>query len=458
MSTSILIVEDDDSLNEMLRLHFEDQGFEVEGVSSYSEALQRLSARDFGLVLLDQQLPDGVGLDLLTSVHELKPGQAVIMMTGHHDLELAIDAIKTGASEFVHKPIQTDSLQQVVDKVLAARRTAEEGEAAGVSAPDFPRRGLIGRSEAMLTVSKEIALSAGSRANVLITGESGTGKEVVARLVHQHSGRPGPFVAVNCAAIVDTLLESELFGHEKGAFTGAAGRKPGKFELAQKGTLFLDEVGELAPPLQAKLLRALQEKTIERVGGIAPITVDVRVIAATNRDLFAEARAGHFREDLIYRLNVVGIHLPPLRDRIEDIPLLAAVLLEKIAAQLGTPIPRIEVGALEHLQRYSWPGNVRELENVLTQAAVRARGGILSTELFRFAGEPQPARVDASSGGHEADIRTLDEVEAAHIQKILELTGGHKGRTCQILNISRPALDRKIKKYRLNVPRRTDRA
>jgi two-component system response regulator AtoC len=308
-------------------------------------------------------------------------------------------------------------------------------------------------------VSKAIALSARSSATVLITGESGTGKEVVARLIHQHSGRSGPFVAVNCAAIVETLLESELFGHEKGSFTGAQARKLGKFEQASDGTLFLDEIGELAPTLQAKLLRALQERVFQRVGGTETIATDARVVAATNRDLLAEAVAGRFREDLVYRLKVIQIHMPPLRERRDDIPLLVEGLLTRIAERLGQSRPRIAEAALALLCQYDWPGNVRELENRLTQATVQARTGLITADLL----ELDPEAEHASSLGAVATggtgmtpehgvLRTLDAVEAEHVQRVLDHTGGHKGKTCEILGISRPALDRKIEKYALRMP------
>jgi len=282
----------------------------------------------------------------------------------------------------------------------------------------------------------------------------------VARLIHQHSGRSGPFVAVNCAAIVETLLESELFGHEKGAFTGAQARKLGKFELAGEGTLFLGEVGELAPTLQAKLLRVLQERVFERVGGTQPLATRARVVAATNRDLLAEAQAGRFREDLVYRLQVVEIPVPPLRARPEDIPLLATGLLARIAARLEKPPPRITEEALGRLASYDWPGNVRELENVLTQATLQARTGLITAESLPLTppagGAPVAATGQAADQGLEPSLiaRSLDVVEAEHIQRVLGNTGGHKGRACDILGISRPALDRKIRKYGLQLPGR----
>ena len=455
MTTRLLIIEDDDSLNQILQLHFEEQGFLVEGVNRCDHGLEKLKQAAYDLLLLDQQLPDGNGIDLLQKIKDESLDQTVIMMTGQHDLELAIEAIKLGAADFIHKPIKIDELQHVVERVLENQRLSREVKA--LTPDDSEPRAqqeLIGRGEAMLQVSKEIALSAGSSATVLITGESGTGKEVVARLIHNHSGVTGPFVAINCAAIVDTLLESELFGHEKGAFTGANERKQGKFELAQDGTLFLDEIGELAAPLQAKLLRVLQEQTLERVGGSQQIKTNARIIAATNRDLFKEAAEGNFREDLAYRLKVVSIHLPPLRERLEDIPLLAEALIRRIAQKIHKPAAQLTEATLTALKGYAWPGNVRELENLLTQAMVHARGNVLTPDLLLF---KQPSTNNAESS--ESTVvangpveRSLDEVEAEHIQRVLEHTHGHKGKSCDILGISRPALDRKIKKYDLTLP------
>lgn len=458
MSKRLLIIEDDAGLNQMLQLHFEEQEFAVSGALNCSEGLALLQENAFDLILLDQQLPDGTGLELLQRLREQEPDQAVVMMTGAHNLALAIDAIKLGAADFIHKPIKTGELQLVVDRVLESRRLARAVEALQPP-PDDPlqRRELIGRSNAMLQVSKEIALCAESGASVLISGESGTGKEVVARLIHAHSERKGPFVAVNCAAIVDTLLESELFGHEKGAFTGANSRKPGKFELAQDGTLFLDEIGELAAPLQAKLLRALQEQVFERVGGTQQISTNARILSATNRDLFAEAVAGRFREDLAYRLKVISIELPPLRKRLEDIPLLTTALIDKISRKIHKPPLQPTEAALTLLQSYDWPGNVRELENILTQALVQARGGALTPELLPIKPAPSPSapasgQSSPAVSAHSLALRSLDQVEAEHIQLVLNHTGGHKGKSCDILGISRPALDRKIRKYGLTLP------
>ncbi len=453
MTARVLIVDDDLSLNQMLGMHFEDQGYVVSSAAGVREALEQLRSAPPDLILLDYQLPDGTGLDLLETCRKEDAATPIIMMTGVHDLELAIQAIKQGARDYVHKPLKTDELDHAVAKALEHRRLTAQ-VAALKAEPELATSlgDMIGKSDAMLKVSKEIALTAASDASVLITGESGTGKEVVARAIHNHSGRQGPFVAVNSAAIVETLLESELFGHEKGAFTGAVSRKIGKFELSRDGTLFLDEIGELALPLQAKLLRVLQEHTFERVGGNQPINTDARIIAATNRDLELEVKEKRFREDLLYRLNVIRIELPPLRERKEDIELLTKALLDKIGRSLHKPPLRVTDAALARLHDYPWPGNVRELENTLTQAMVRARDVLLVPELLPLPETPGEAASEDTTG-ESGRLLSLDELEAAHVQRVLNRTRGHKGRACEILGISRPALDRKIAKYGLQVPR-----
>ena len=454
MASRLLIIEDDRSLNQMLQFHFEDQGHQVEGAENCTAGLNLLTESPFDLVLLDQQLPDGTGLELLKRITAENSRQLVIMMTGQHDLELAIEAIKEGAADFIHKPINTEELQRVVDRVLETRRLSLEMESEKSTIDiALEKRDLIGRSDAMLKVSKEIALCAQNSTTVLITGESGTGKEVVARQIHLHSDHNGPFIAINCAAIVDTLLESELFGHEKGAFTGANDSKKGKFELAHDGTLFLDEIGDLALPLQAKLLRVLQEQVFERVGGNQQISTNARIITATNKDLFEEAKLGRFREDLAYRLRVVAIHLPPLRERPEDIPLLSKALLSKITNRLGKPPIRITEEALTSLQSYDWPGNVREMENLLTQAIIHSRGNILTPDLLSLQKSGKPTVTEPATAADNSQVlQSLEQIEAAHIQKVLNHTRGHKGKSCEILGISRPALDRKIKKYTLTLP------
>jgi DNA-binding NtrC family response regulator len=452
MGRHLFIVEDDPALNELLVIHFEGQGYQVSSALTIKATLAQLESVAPDLFVLDHRLPDGTGLDLLEKLRSLDSELPVIMMTGTHDLELAIQAIKRGAYDFIHKPVQVDELDHAVGRALERLRLARQVTALRNGDEAAAKRGeMLGRSRAMLAVSKEIALASETTASVLITGESGTGKELVARAIHVHSHRPGLFLAVNCAAIVDTLLESELFGHEKGAFTGAVVRKEGKFELASEGTLFLDEVGDLALPLQAKLLRVLQEYTFERLGGTQQLTTNTRIVAATNRDLAREVEEGRFREDLHYRLNVIHIHVPPLRERREDIPLLTQGLLEKISASLHKPPLQVTDEALKRLIAYSWPGNVRELENVLTQAMVRARDPILDPELLPALREIPDVDHLLPTPKEEGPLLSLEQVEAAHIQRVLRFTHGHKGRTCDILGISRPALDRKIKKYTLDL-------
>jgi two-component system response regulator AtoC len=290
---------------------------------------------------------------------------------------------------------------------------------------------------------------AASRATVLIHGESGTGKELIARVIHSYSAGAKPFIGINCSAIVDTLLESELFGHEKGAFTGAVASKIGKFELAEDGSIFLDEIGELSQNLQAKLLRVLQERELERVGGVKRIPVRARILAATNRDLADEVAAGRFREDLYQRLKVVTLSIPPLRDRREDIPLLVEHLLVKINQRLHKNLRRVPRETLEKLMARSWPGNVRELENVLTRAAVLSQGDLLLEEHLVEASRPELRPAASPPPPVDGPVPTLDEVERAHIERVFAMTKGHKGRACQILGISRPTLERKLRKYGL---------
>lgn len=444
----LLIIEDDIALAQMLMLHFQALGFLVEHAQDCATATRCQKRQAFDLVLLDQQLPDGLGIELLPTLLKQEPELQVIMMTGAHDLELAIQAIRSGAIDFVHKPIKVNQLEH---RVMQANRTLHLSREVTALRPQKPAEdlnSLIGRSDAMLEVSKAIALAARSDAPVLITGESGTGKEVVSRLIHDYSERPGPFVAVNCAAIVETLLESELFGHEKGAFTGAVSRRVGRFELARQGSLLLDEIGEMAPGLQAKLLRVLQEGTFERVGGTQQLKSSARIIAATNRDLAAEVDDGTFRQDLFYRLNVLTIHIPALRERPEDIPLLVGGLLERIGLALHKPGLSVDAGGLDCLCGYGWPGNVRELENVLTQAVLRTNGRILNADLLSL---PE-AKCSEPPTAHDDEVtQSLAQVEAAHLRRVLKHTGGHKTRSCEVLGISRPALDRKIKKYGIDI-------
>ena len=442
----ILIVEDDPVFASLLAMHLsEDLHHEAVEAPDLATARQALDRETFDAVLLDQQLPDGYGLTLLEEIRRDPQAPPVILVTGSSDNELVIEAMKAGAYDFVRKPMDELELDTTLANALRTHRLTRKVRAVQPPEEDAaPLDRIVGRSPAIMRLLKTIGAVAPSSAGVLITGESGTGKEVVARAIHHHSGREGPFLAVNCSAIVENLLESELFGHEKGAFTGADRRKPGKFELAAGGTLFLDELGELSLPLQAKLLRVLQEGTFERVGGTEVLHTDARILAATNRDLEAMVREGEFREDLFYRLNVVSIHLPPLRERREDLPLLAEHLLRRINRRLHTKVEAISEAAWRRLESYDWPGNVRELENVLTRAAVLSRGGPITPELL---GLPETETAPVPAENETEPLLSLEELEKRHVRRVLEHTRWHKGRACEILGISRPALERRIRKY-----------
>ncbi len=452
MLARILLVEDDSALAQMLMLHFEDLGHEVFHALSLKEADHLIEEHLPDLVILDQGLPDGKGYDWLCQVMKRDIKTSIIMMTAEHDLELAIAAIKGGAFDFIHKPIKTEELDHTVARALEQQqlmRQVRELSAVNDTVHTEPR--LIGKSQVMLDISKEIALVSESQARVLITGESGTGKELVARAIHHNSQRSGPFLAINCAALVDNLLESELFGHERGAFTGATSRKPGKFELAANGTLFLDEIGEMALPLQAKLLRVLQEGSFERVGGSQQLHSNARVIAATNRDLPEEITNCNFREDLYYRLNALEIQLPPLRERREDLPLLIEGLLQRVCRSEGKCPVSLDDGALAGLKHYDWPGNIRELENVLTQAVIRCRTNLIHEGDLNLKSNSNTHNEATAATGQAGQLLTMAELEARHIQYVLDYCGGHKGKTCKALDISRPALDRKVERYKLEV-------
>lgn len=448
MKAHILLVEDDAALATILTMHFEEAGHTVYHADNLCSAHALISEKQPDLVILDQGLPDGKGFDLLCTLQKEGSELAIIMMTAEHDLDLAISAIQAGAFDFIHKPIKTEALNHTVDRALEHRQLAlqvEELSSTIAIGDDLPK--LLGQSEAMLDISREIALLADSQSRVLITGETGTGKELVARAIHTYSERTGPFLAINCAALVESLLESELFGHEKGAFTGASNRKAGKFELATNGTLFLDEIGEMALPIQAKLLRVLQDGLFERVGGSQTLSSNARVVVATNRDLPLEVAAGRFREDLFYRLNTLEITLPPLRERREDLPLLMEGLLQRICRREGRPLVAITPTAKAVAAQYDWPGNIRELENVLTQAVIRGRGVQIDEHGLNLPGFSAPTSVIAETG----QPLSLEQLEARHVQFVLDYCAGHKGKACELLKISRPALDRKIERHQLTI-------
>ena len=445
---SILVVDDEPAFRLFVSTVLRDAGYEVRAAQNGAEALTLLGARHFHLVLTDLKMPDVSGIEILEAVRRDSPETPVILITAFGTIESAVEATRKGAADYLLKPLKDpEELRRVVGRALHERRledavAAQDGrEAAGDDA------GIVGQSPALRRVLDLARSVAPSPTTVLITGESGTGKELIARAIHRWSPRAdGPFVAVNCAALPDGLLESELFGHERGAFTGAVAQRRGRFELAHGGSLFLDEVGDMSPALQGKLLRVLETQEFERVGGTRTVRVDVRVIAATNADLGAAAAARRFREDLYYRLSVFPIQLPPLRQRPEDILPLADHFLGRLRRTLRKPVAGFTPEAQARLRAYAWPGNVRELENAMERAAILARREVLSPEdLPRHVASGVGLGAAPPLPGEES----LAEVEKAHILQTLERLGWNYSRAAEVLGIGRTTLWRKLKEYGL---------
>ncbi|MCP9462761.1 MAG: sigma-54 dependent transcriptional regulator [Nitrospira sp.] len=442
---AILVVDDDADMRELAQDMLKDRGHQVSVAGSGEEALKLLAEEDYAVVLTDLRMKGMQGLELLNQIKREYPEVNVVLMTAFGSVDTAVEAMKHGASDYLTKPVKKDELIRVVERVIreaALRREVDRLRREVRKEYSFHQ--ILGKSKAIQAVFDLIRRVADSPTNVLITGESGTGKELVAKAIHYNSSRKeAPFVPVNCAAIPEQLLESELFGHMRGAFTDAKVDKRGLFEEAQKGTLFLDEISELPLMLQAKLLRAIQEREIRRVGATKPIAVDVRIIAATNLNLADEVKNKRFREDLYYRLNVIELKLPPLRERREDIPLLVDAFLKKCAETGGKPVKGISEAALAMLIDYAWPGNVRELENVIERAVTLSRGDKVS-----------PDDLPPAVQGARGDRRVLDEaaekslplheVEKEYIKKILEKTGGNKYQAAHVLGIDRKTLYRKL--------------
>jgi Response regulator containing CheY-like receiver, AAA-type ATPase, and DNA-binding domains len=422
----ILIADDDTSITDLLSDLLNEVGYIVDCVHTGTEVLERLKdPTSYQLVLMDVKMPGLDGLEVLEQIRQKSIDLPVIMITGYGASSVAIRAMQMGAYDYLNKPFNLDEVLLVVKRVfeyqeLASRVRSLEGRT------DIRER-MIGQTPVMHEVYKTIGRVAQSNASILITGETGTGKELVANLIHQNSGRNGPFVAVNCAALPETLIESELFGHEKGAFTGAMAQRKGRFELANKGTIFLDEVGEITLPVQKKLLRVLQEGEIERVGGSTPIKVDVRVLAATNRNLLDEVEAGNFREDLYYRLNVINIHMPPLRERIGDIPLLVEHFLNKYRFRNDAPPTRISEEALERLQNYDWPGNVRQLENEIERAVVMSQGTVITSRFLSLSNTNESSQIDLAARVRNGTslAQVLASVERIMIKEALRQSDGN---------------------------------
>ena len=453
MRKRILIVDDEPSIRRVLRAQLNRDGYDVTAAENGAEAITLLEREPFELVVTDLKMPGVGGMELLAYCATNFPGLPVILITAHGTVDSAVEAIKLGAQDYITKPFDQDDLRHVIQKALRV----EERQRTALHEDEAGRYAIIGRTLAMQKVYDLIEKVASSPSRVLITGESGTGKELVARALHDQSDRrDSPFIQVNCGAIPENLFESELFGHEKGAFTGAVTSKPGRFELADGGTLFLDEVGELPKDMQVKLLRVLQHQSFERVGGVRSLVVDVRLVAATNRDLEREVRGGVFREDLYYRLNVVPIRLPPLRERTDDIPLLVEHFLAKFNTRLGKAVKGISADALLALRRYAWPGNIRELENLMERSVLLADRDVLGvSDLFgldRSDDEDEEETTDEST--EELGLKELvrvhtAKVEREHIQRVLAEESGNVTRAARKLGISRKSLQTKMKEYGL---------
>jgi DNA-binding NtrC family response regulator len=453
----ILLVEDDEDAREQLqKLLQKDDGLEVTAFGDGEQALRELAQRPYSIVLTDLRMPRCDGMDLIREVQKRGWPVTVIVTTGHGSIDEAVEAIRLGAYDFLTKPINIENLRLVVQRAL--RERALQDEVATLRAEMQERyafHNVLSKNPKMHGVFELIGNLAHTTTTVLIEGETGTGKEQVAVAIHKAStSRRGPFVAVNCAALPENLLESELFGHEKGSFTSAVSQRKGRFELAEGGTIFLDEVGDVPAAMQAKLLRVLQERRFERVGGTASIEVDVRVIAATNRSLRRLVKEGKFREDLYYRLNVVKIDLPPLRERPEDIPLLATHFTQKYSVP-GEPAKQIAPAAMEVLLNYGWPGNIRELENVIERASVTTRGPQiepenLPQELTSPAAPKVPFQIDLARPLPELVKETVSSLEKQYIQKALRKTRGHVGRCAKICGMSRRSITSKIAEYQLD--------
>jgi two-component system response regulator AtoC len=445
-SKRILVVEDDMVTSRIVEAFLKKLGYQVTTAASGEEALLAVEFDRPEVVLSDINLPGTNGLELQKKIKEIAPHITVIMMTAKDDMTTTIQAMQQGAYDYITKPIDFERLQIILSHLSTTQELSEklsirtEQEAKEYQLDNV----LVGRNKGMIDIYKTIGSVAQTKVTVLIEGESGTGKELIARAIHFNSPvRDEPFIAVNCTALSETLLESELFGHEKGSFTGATGEKQGKFELARGGTIFLDEIGEISHSIQVKLLRILQQREFERVGGEKSIQMRARVVAATNRDLKKEVAKGNFREDLFYRLNVVSVHVPPLRDRKEDLPMLVKHLLKRINEELHTKVWKLSEGAEERILDHDWPGNVRELENVLTRAVVLSKTDVLEEDNL-----PQPSHtfVPDISTDDLRWRRTLAEVEREHMLRVLKNVNGNRTEAARILGISKQTLYSKLPK------------
>ena len=455
----ILVVDDSPDIRFTMSEVLRAKGFSVESASDGQEAIDILDNRFFDIVLTDLSMPRKTGMDVLRFVTQHSPETICIIITGFGSIQGAVEALKMGAYDYLCKPIKPDEVTILIDKALELRDLKRENKSLKKELKTrYGFENIVGSSKAMQEVFGLVEKVADTDSTVLITGESGTGKELIAHAIHYASDRKdGPFIPVNCAAIPEELLESELFGHEKGAFTHAIKTRIGRFELANKGTIFLDEIGEMSPSLQVKLLRVLQERKFERVGGVKTISVDIRVVSATNQDLEIAVKEGRFREDLFYRLNVIPIHVPPLRERRSDIPLLAKHFLKKYCSGKKRCVEGITDEALDILTRYDWPGNVRELENIMERMVILANGKMITKDDLPYQilektggvpGQAIPSDLEFPEDGLSLS-QAVSELEKRLILKALERTGGVKNRAAKLLKMNRTTLIEKMKKLGL---------
>jgi DNA-binding NtrC family response regulator len=452
----ILVTDDDPVSCELFAEVLEGEGYPVDRALSGEDALHQLHRETYALLLVDVRLPGMSGLEVTREVRATHPDLPIVVMTAFGSMEIAIEAIREGAFDYTSKPMNLEELKRTVSRALAQRHVTGLSRLAGGDGEDIaPLGAVIGRSPAMVDVYKTVARAAATKSTVLILGESGTGKELMARALHQHSPRSHrPFVAVDCGAMTESLLESELFGHVRGAFTGAFSEKRGVFDEADTGTCFLDEIGDITPNMQAKLLRVLQENEIRRVGGQKWIKIDVRILAATNRNLVESVKQGTFRQDLFYRINVVTIHLPALRERAEDIPVLAYHFLRRYSQEHGKPVVGISEDAMALLRTYTWPGNIRELENIIERAVALSNQVMLSPDDLPVEVRDRLMPKASLGGSLDAwngfdDLPSLEEVKKRYILHVLDSTQGNISRAAEILEVDRRSLYRMLERYQV---------